>query len=97
VGISKSRPYLHRKFIDRLDLSFPLFSDADLDVAEQYLVTYRTFKLFARSRRSCFLVDRDGTVRYRWLAEHWLDPTRDTPPIDEIHDAIVRELDADPG
>lgn len=96
IGISKSRPYFHRKFINQLDLSFPLFSDGDLDVAEQYRVTYRTFKLFSRSRRSCFLIDQDRTIRYRWLAEHWLDPTRDVPPIDEIHGAITRELDVDP-
>jgi len=56
-------------------------------------VKHRSFKLFPRARRSCFLVDQDGTIRYRWLAEHWLDPTRDVPPIEDVHDAIVREID----
>jgi peroxiredoxin len=93
VGISKSGTYLHEKFIDFLDVDFPLFSDEDLDVAEQYGVKHRSFKLFPRARRSCFLVDQDGTNRYRWLAEHWLDPTRDVPPIEDVHDAIVREID----
>ena len=97
VGISKSGPYLHRKFIDFLDLTFPLFADKNLDVAERYGVKYRSFKLFPRARRSCFLVDRDRRIRYRWLSEHWLDPTRDTPPIDDVYDAIVREIDGDPG
>ncbi|MBP1986447.1 hypothetical protein [Halolamina salifodinae] len=45
-----------------------------------------------RARRSCFLVDQDRTIRYKWLADHWLDPTRDTPPVGEIHEAIVEEL-----
>jgi peroxiredoxin Q/BCP len=89
VGISKSGSYLHRRFIDYLDLGFPLFSDPDLDVAKKYRVNYRTVKLFPRARRSCFLVDTDGLIRYRWLGEHWLDPTRDTPPVAEIHEAIA--------
>lgn len=92
VGVSKSGTVLHRRFIDYLDLGFPLYSDADLEIAEKYRVRYRTFKLFARARRSCFLVDEEMTVRYRWLADHWLDPTRDTPPIDEIHEAITDQL-----
>jgi peroxiredoxin Q/BCP len=92
VGISKSGPRLHRSFIDRLDLGFPLYSDPSLDVAKAFGVDYRAFKLFSRSRRSCFLIDTDRTIRYRWVGDHWLDPTRDTPPVGEIHDAIREEL-----
>jgi peroxiredoxin len=92
VGISKSGPRLHRSFIDRLDLGFPLYSDPNLDVAAAFGVDYRAFKLFSRSRRSCFLLDTDRTIRYRWVGDHWLDPTRDTPPVGEIHDAIRAEL-----
>jgi peroxiredoxin len=92
VGISKSKPYLHERFISYLDLTFPLYSDPDLDVAELYDVTYRTLKMFPRARRSCFLIDRERTIRYRWLAEHWLDPTRDTPPVGEINEAIVEQF-----
>lgn len=32
-------------------------------------------------------------VTYRALGDHWLDPTRDTPPVDETHDAITERLD----
>jgi peroxiredoxin Q/BCP len=95
VGVSKSRPYLHKRFISYLDLSFPLFSDPDLDVAEKFAVDYKAFHLFSRARRSCFLVDEDRTVRYRWLGEHWLDPTRDVPPVGEIHEALTEILVAD--
>jgi peroxiredoxin Q/BCP len=97
VGISRSGPYLHRRFISYLDLTFPLYSDTDLAVAEAFGIRYRTFKLFARARRSCFLVDTDRVVRYRWLAEHWLDPTRDVPPVAEIREAIDRVLDPPAG
>ena len=97
VGISRSGPHLHRRFISYLDISFPLYADTDLEAAEAFGVRYRTFKLFARARRSCFLVDTDGIVRYRWLAEHWLDPTRDVPPVAEIREAINVALEDAPG
>lgn len=93
IGISKSRPYLHKRFISYLDLTFPLYSDTDLDVAEKFEVKYRTFHMFPRARRSCFLIDTDRTVRYRWLGEHWLDPTRAVPPVGEIHESITDILD----
>ena len=96
VGVSKSGPRLHRTFIDRLNLKFPLYADTDLAVSEAFGVAYRTLGVFRRSRRSCFLVDEDGEIRYRWLGEHWLDPTRDTPPVSEIHDAIRAELGDEP-
>jgi peroxiredoxin len=95
IGISKSGVRLHKRFIDHLGLKFPLYSDPDLDVASAFDVDYRAFGISRRAKRSCFLVDTDRTVRYRWVADHWLDPTRDTPPLGEIHDAIQRELDVE--
>ena len=92
VGISKSRASTHRRFIDYLDLTFPLFADTDLSVADAFDVSYRTFKLFPRARRSCFLLDEDRTVRYRWIGTHPLDPTRDTPDVYEVHEAIREEF-----
>jgi peroxiredoxin len=98
VGVSTSSTFVHERFISYLDIGFPLYSDSDLDVAEAFDVRYRAFGLFARPRRSCFLIDTDRTIRYKWLADHWLDPTRDTPPVAEIHEAITDALgDADPG
>lgn len=92
VGVSKSRPYTHRKFIEHLDLPFPLYSDTDLAVAEAYEVQYRLFKLLPRARRSCFLIDREGVIQYAWVGNHRIDATRTTPPMDEIHAAINEAL-----
>lgn len=88
VGSSKSRVATHRRFISYLDLDFPLYSDRNLGVSDAFGVTYRTFKVFPRSKRSVFLVDTDGVVRYRWVGEHPLDPTRDQPPLPEIRAAV---------
>lgn len=93
VGASRSGWKLHQRFIDYLDLSFPLYSDPGLEMAEAFGVRYRTFGVTARARRSCFLIDTDGEIRYRWLGEHWLDPTRDLPPVDEMYDDVVDILD----
>jgi peroxiredoxin Q/BCP len=92
VGVSKSGPRLHKQFLKRLDLNFPLYSDSALDIAEAYGVDYRLFGLVRRSKRSCFLIDTDRVVRYVWVGSHWLDATRDTPPVSEIHEAVKREL-----
>jgi peroxiredoxin len=88
VGSSKSREATHRRFSSYLDLEFPLFSDRDLEVSDAFGVTYRTFKVFPRSKRSVYLVDTDGVVRYRWIGDHPLDPTRDQPPLAEIREAV---------
>ena len=95
VGVSKSRTRIHRQFIDRLDLGFPLFSDRNLAISKAFGVKYRVFGLIARSKRSCFLVDTDGVVRYVWVGEHRLDPTLDTPPVSEVYEAVTEELGLD--
>lgn len=92
VGVSKSRPYTHRKFIEHLDLPFSLYSDTDLAVAGAYGVRYRLFKLLPRARRSCFLIDREGVIQYAWVGSHRIDATRTAPPMDEIHAAIEAAL-----
>jgi peroxiredoxin len=94
VGVSTSRPYTHRKFIDYLGLEFPLYSDPELAIAEAYGVRYRLFKLLPRARRSCFLIDSDRSVRYAWIGTHSIDATRTTPPMSEIH-AAIEELISD--
>ena len=92
VGVSKSRPSTHQRFIDHLDLPFPLYSDTDLAVAGAYGVRYRLFKLLPRARRSCFLIDQEGLIQYAWIGNHRIDATRTAPPMDEIHAAIEAAL-----
>lgn len=95
VGASRSGEGMHRRFINYLDLGFPLYSDGDLAIAEAFGVRYRAFGVTARSRRSCFLLDGDGVVRYRWLGDHWLDPTRSRPDVESMYAEISEVLGAD--
>lgn len=92
VGVSKSGVPTHRWFIDFLGLGFSLYSDAGLELTREFGVKYEAFKIAPRSRRSCFLIDTDGVVRYKWVGDHPIDPTRDQPPISEIHEVIMDEF-----
>lgn len=96
IGVSKSRPFTHRRFINYLGLQFPLFSDINLSISDAFNVKYRAFKLFPRPRRSCFLIDTTGEIKYKWISDHPLDPTRDVPSLEELHEVIQRELDIPP-
>lgn len=68
-GISTDRAFSHAAFAEAEDLTFPLLSDSDGSVAEAYGVLYDEFRGHRRiAKRSLFLIDTDGTVRYAWRA-----------------------------
>lgn len=51
----------HQKFAEKHDLPFPLLADEDGTVCEAYGAS----GLLGMTKRALFLIDRDGTVRYR--------------------------------
>jgi peroxiredoxin Q/BCP len=59
VGISNDNAESHRRFRQKYDLPFTLLSDPDLTVAAQY-----DSKGLLGMKRSVFLVDEDGVIRY---------------------------------
>ena len=65
VGISPQDVESHEKFITEHGLTVPLAADTDLDVAGAYGVKAPGGKFV---RRSVFIVDPEGTVRYRKVA-----------------------------
>ena len=72
-GISTDRSFSHRAFADTEELAFTLLSDSDGSVAEDYDVFYEEFNGHKRiAKRSVFVVDTDGTIRYAWSTD---DPT----------------------
>ena len=60
VGISADSGESHRKFREKHDLPFTLLSDPDMSVARQY-----DSKGIMGVKRSIFLVDEEGVIRYR--------------------------------
>jgi peroxiredoxin len=71
-GISTDGVYSHQEFADKHGIGFPLLSDGDGVVAEQYDARYAdTHELFGMRvvKRSLYLIDEDATVRYAWQSE----------------------------
>lgn len=87
-GISTDGPYAHAAFAEQRELNFPLLSDTDGSVAEQYGVLHEEYEGMRRvAERSLFVVDPDRTVRYAWSdAEGWTDP--DLTPVRQAIETI---------
>jgi len=77
LGISGNNPFSQKTFADSLQLPYPLLSDRTLKVAKAYGVVYGTTEGKTdypgleglSTKRSFFLVDRQGVVRGRWIGE----------------------------
>ncbi|MBC7452018.1 MAG: thioredoxin-dependent thiol peroxidase [Cytophagales bacterium] len=65
IGISTDTEKSHQKFIQKLDLPFPLISDTDKTIHEQYGV-WREKSLYGRTYmgtvRTTFLIDEKGII-----------------------------------
>ena len=80
--------FSQQAFAASLGVDFPLLSDWDRCVCADYGVRYDVWKGHAGlSQRSVFVVDRGGTVRYRWVTEDALV----LPDLDAVV-AALREL-----
>jgi peroxiredoxin len=82
LGISTDSPFSQKAWADQNQLNFSLLSDYKRDTVNAYGVTIPDFlgmEGFTAAKRSIFLVDKEGKVRYKWLADR--DPI---PPYDEI-------------
>jgi peroxiredoxin len=89
LGISTDPPASQKAWADQNQLNFSLLSDYKRNTVEAYGVAFPDFlgmEGFTAARRSIFLIDKDGTVRYKWLAER--DPI---PPYEEIS-AVLKTL-----
>ena len=69
VGISPDKPAQQKKFDDKHNLTFPLLSDPDHQIAEAYGVWAEKKmygKVFMGIVRSSFLIDEGGRVVTAW-------------------------------
>ncbi|MGD2152551.1 MAG: redoxin domain-containing protein [Gemmatimonadales bacterium] len=80
-----------RAWSKQLDLPFPLLSDFNKDTARAYGVLYEELGgLRGVAKRSAFVIDREGVVRYRWVSED----AALLPPFDEIKAAVEQAASA---
>jgi peroxiredoxin len=71
-GISVDSPFTLKKFKDELQLNFTLLSDFNKEVCASYGCLYETFALGTKgvAKRSAFVIDKTGTVRYAEVLEN---------------------------
>lgn len=88
AGISVDGPYALRAFAQQYAVPFPLLSDFHHETIRAYGVEDSNFLgLQGVARRAIFLIDADGTLRYKWIAER----QRTEPDYEQLLQA-VREL-----
>jgi peroxiredoxin len=72
VGVSVNDPWSNKGFAERNLLTFPLLSDYNRDAIRLYGIELRDFaglKGYSVAKRSVFVIDKNGVVRYRWISE----------------------------
>jgi peroxiredoxin Q/BCP len=69
IGISPDKPAAQKRFDAKYSLGFPLLSDTDHAVAEDYSV-WKEKSMYGRKymgiERSTFLIDEKGVLRQEW-------------------------------
>ncbi|MGH2405399.1 MAG: peroxiredoxin [bacterium] len=90
VGISVDQPYSQKAFADQNALTFPLWSDFNREAVRAFGVQDPNWGgglMPGVAMRSVFVLDRDGIVRYKWVA-----PTQATEPDYAAVEAAVKAL-----
>ena len=88
VGISVDSVFALKAFAQTYDLRFPLLSDFNKRVVRLYGVLQSPWVGFGYrgvAERSVFLVDKKGTLKYKWVTD---DPRKE-PPYGEVMKAVA--------
>jgi peroxiredoxin len=87
IGVSVNDPWSNKGFAERNMLAFPLLSDYRRDVVKLYNIELKNFagmKDYTVAKRSVFILDKEGIVRYKWVS--------DDPSVQPNYDEIEKEL-----
>ena len=84
-GISVDSPFVTDKFRQSENIPFPILSDFNKEVSRKYGVLHDDLMgLKGVSKRSAFVIDNDGTVKYAWVT--------DDPKVQPDYEAIKAAL-----
>ncbi len=88
-GISVDSPFTLAKFKEEQKLNFPLLSDFNKEVSASYGALYESFSMELKgvSKRSAFVIDKEGIIRYAQVLEN----ASDLPNFSAIQ-ATLKEL-----
>ena len=87
LGISVDPPFAQKAWADANNLNFPVLSDFNRDVVNKFDVALPNLgglQGYVAANRAVFIVDKDGVVRYRWLAPS----PGDEPDYEEVRRAL---------
>ena len=87
IGISVNDPFSNKGFAEKNMLPFPILSDYKREVIKQWgleLSDFAGLKGYTVAKRSIFILDANGIVRYRWVSD---DPAVE-PNYQEIENAL---------
>src|SRR3989441_6998722 len=86
-GTSRDTHHSHRFLKEQNRLNYPLLSDWNKTVSTAYGVLYERFGgfgLHGEPKRSVFVLDADGGIRYKWVTED--------PKVPPDHQRILEEV-----
>jgi peroxiredoxin len=86
LGVSADSPFSQGAFREEHGIEFDLVSDMAGDAIREYNleIDIPDLGLYGIANRAVFVLDEDGTVTYRWVAD---DPTNE-PDYDELLTAV---------
>jgi peroxiredoxin len=73
VGVSVNDPFSNKAFAEKNLLTFPLLCDYNRDVTKLYgieLLDFAGLKGYTAAKRSVFIIDKNGVVRYVWISDN---------------------------
>lgn len=86
LAVSVDSPFANQAFADAKNISFPLLSDFNKEVAEKYGVLYDLGDFKGVSKRSAFIIDKNGVIQYAWSSD---DP-KQVPDFNEIKSELEK-------
>jgi peroxiredoxin len=89
VAVSVNDPFTNKAFAEANKLQFPILSDYSRETVKKLNIFHNDFaglKGYTAAKRSVFILDGNGMVRYKWVSE---DPTKE-PNYQEIKTTLAK-------
>jgi len=89
VAVSVNDPFTNKAFADANRLQFPILSDYNRETIKKLNIFHNDFvglKGYTVAKRSVFVLDPTGTVRYSWISE---EPAKE-PNYEEVKSALAK-------
>jgi glutaredoxin-dependent peroxiredoxin len=89
IGVSVDGPFANKVFTENRHLNFPVLSDYKRETISKYGIVMKNLASLSdynAAKRSIFIIDEDGRIRYRWISDNPLIE----PNYQEIKDVLKK-------